>query len=294
MKFWQKYQKAIVKRLIALAVMVLIVAYSYMLRSVDYDYISGKVALGERYALSENPNKQRMTIALITDLHACYYGDNQQTLIKALNKHQPDVILLGGDIYDDRQPFDNADNLLAQLPSIAPTYYVDGNHENWLPSAEYQDVLQRVTAHGVTVLHGKSAQLPDSNVYIHGVADPHSGHFEQDLQAVTQHLNPDDFNILLSHRPELIDTYRHYDFDVILSGHAHGGQWRLPLLVNGLYAPGQWIFPKYAGGVYSFENGKTLIVSRGLARESTKVPRIFNRPELVFLTLSDKESAALF
>lgn len=286
-KFWQTHKKAIIKRLIALLLMVLAVAYSYVLDNVSYEYESDKIQLGETYTTDfQTPT---MTVALITDLHACYYGKDQKTLINALKQHKPDVILLGGDIYDDQRLFDNADILLSQLPSIAKTYYVDGNHENWLPPDGYQEVLRRVKAHGVTILHGKSVQLPDSNVYIHGVADPDSGHFAKDLQAVTATLDLQNFNILLSHRPELIDTYRSYGFDLVLSGHAHGGQWRVPFLVNGVYAPNQGVLPKYAGGIYHFGQ-QSMIVSRGLARESTKVPRLFNRPELIFLTLSDDKS----
>ena len=92
------------------------------------------------------------------------------------------------------------------------------------------------------------------------------------------------FTVLLSHRPELAEMYQKYKFDLVLSGHAHGGQWRIPGILNGLFAPNQGILPRYAGGRYDFE-GQTLIVSRGLARESTLAPRIFNRPELVIIEL---------
>lgn len=92
------------------------------------------------------------------------------------------------------------------------------------------------------------------------------------------------FTLLLAHRPEYIDHYLDYNFDLILSGHAHGGQWRLPGIINGLYAPNQGLFPKYAGGQYNI-NGTVFIVSRGLSRESTRIPRIFNRPELVIIDI---------
>ena len=92
------------------------------------------------------------------------------------------------------------------------------------------------------------------------------------------------FSVLLSHRPELVELYQEHDFDLVLCGHAHGGQWRIPEILNGLYAPNQGVFPKYAGGRYDFEN-QTMIVSRGLARESTLAPRIFNRPELVIVDI---------
>ncbi|WP_169798115.1 metallophosphoesterase [Moraxella oblonga] len=256
----------------------LILIYSHLLKVVDYQF--------DDVGFKGNKN---LNIALITDLHACYYGDNQKWLVDILKQKQPDVILLGGDIYDDKRPFDNADSLLSQLPAIAPTYYVDGNHENWLPQQQYNQVIKAITEHGVSVIHGKSIAIPNTNVIVHGISDPDGGHFDKDLTAITANLNKDNINILLSHRPERIDTYREYDFDVILSGHAHGGQWRVPFIINGVFAPNQGFLPKYAGGLYEFddERGKSkFIVSRGLARESTRVPRIFNRPELVFITLT--------
>ena len=108
---------------------------------------------------------------------------------------------------------------------------------------------------------------------------------EEQLKMAEEMVNKEYYTILLSHRPEWIETYQKYAFDLVLCGHAHGGQWRTPFLLNGLYAPHQGLFPKYAGGRYDYATG-TMIVSRGLARESTPVPRIFNRPELVVVELN--------
>lgn len=274
-----KHKKAIIIRLMALLVVFVILIYSHLLKVVEYHF-DDVGFVGDK----------ALNIALITDLHACYYGDNQKWLIDILKEQRPDVILLGGDIYDDKRSFDNADVLLSQLPAIAPTYYVDGNHENWLPQTDYDKVMSAITGHGITIIHGKSIAIPNTNVVLYGLPDPDGGKFEQNLKTITNHLDKNKVNVLLSHRPELIDEYRHYDFDVILSGHAHGGQWRVPFLINGVFAPNQGFLPKYAGGLYEFddESGKhKFIVSRGLARESTRVPRIFNRPELVFVRLSE-------
>ena len=93
------------------------------------------------------------------------------------------------------------------------------------------------------------------------------------------------YTILLAHRPEYFQLYADYGFDLALCGHAHGGQWRLPGLINGVYAPGQGLWPKYAGGIYQ-QAACTMLVSRGLARESTRIPRLFNRPELVIIDLT--------
>ena len=108
--------------------------------------------------------------------------------------------------------------------------------------------------------------------------------FLSELSALSQQIEPYKFVILLTHRPELFDLYCRYGFDLVLAGHAHGGQWRIPGLLNGLYAPNQGFFPPLAGGRYE-RDGTVMIVSRGLARESTRIPRFYNPPELVMIDL---------
>ncbi|MFB2538154.1 MULTISPECIES: metallophosphoesterase [unclassified Acinetobacter] len=232
-------------------------------------------------------------IALITDLHSCFYGENQHEIMDVLTKQQPDMILLVGDIYDDVLPNDNADILLKQFQNLKAkhqVYYVNGNHELWMKPADYANVEKKIRSYGIHILHGQGASIANSNIKVWGVADQSSGQLETQLQTVGGLANKQDFNILLSHRPEYIEQYKNYPFDLVVSGHAHGGQWRIPYLLNGFYAPNQGLLPKYAGGEYRFDNnGRQLrfIVSRGLARESTRyIPRIFNRPELVMIQLS--------
>lgn len=275
MRLLQKYHKTTIKRvlirfLIVFMLIGLMIAYSYLLKVMDYRISNDKL------------DNKRQLIALITDLHGCYYGKNQAWLLDSLQEKQPTMILLGGDIYDDKIPFKHTDILLSQLSAIAPTYYVDGNHENWLDKANYHKAMTNIKSYGIEIIHGKQVMIPNTNIALYGLSDPHGQSFKDDWQKITAMANQEQFNILLTHRPEYIDDYLKYPFDLILAGHAHGGQWRVPFLINGVYAPNQGFLPKYAGGLYQFEN-KTLIVSRGLARESTRVPRIFNRPELVFI-----------
>lgn len=260
------------------------------------------IAIDDRLAIKEythhdTPAKMAM-VAIITDLHGCFYGDGQHELIKPLQNRRPDVILLGGDIYDDQMPHTHTDTLLPQLTAITPNvYYVNGNHELYLPADEYAQLEHKISSYGIRILHGTGTQLTingkPSGISIYGVSDPvFADKFWQDLQAVGTLTNPHHTNILLAHRPEHIDDYLHHPFDIIVSGHAHGGQWRIPYVLNGLFAPNQGLFPKYAGGEYWLDNKHTVgkrsqfIVSRGLAKESTRfVPRIFNRPELIFLSV---------
>lgn len=231
-------------------------------------------------------------IALITDFHSCDYGENQNVLMEALHEQKPDVVLLGGDIFEDKRAHTDAEELLSVLSKQYPCYYVTGNHEYW--SEEIETILGFFQKYHVTVLAGDCVTVdvrgqkfnlcgvddPDAEVY----TDAKKGFCEQ-LKTASESADPALFTVLLAHRPERIGTYREYGFDLVLSGHAHGGQWRLPGVINGVYAPHQGVFPKYAGGSYEFDNGTRMIVSRGLARETTIIPRIFNRPELVIIDL---------
>jgi len=244
------------------------------------------------YYMDSSPKiNSSIRIALVTDLHSCYYGEKQSDLVDAINKEKPDIILLGGDIFDDDIPYKNAEIFMEEISKNYRCYYVTGNHEFW--SDDCQNIISYLEKEGVTVLHGSYDTIKINNDFINicGVDDPDIANYKEFDENIVNQLEELErvsdnkyYTILLAHRPEYIDQYLQYGFDMVLCGHAHGGQWRLPGFINGLYAPGQGFFPKYAGGEYEFKNGK-LIVSRGLARESTRIPRIFNRPELVIINL---------
>lgn len=230
-------------------------------------------------------------IVLVTDLHSCKYGKEEETLIAAIEGQKPDIILLGGDICDDKIPNDNTEALLKGIADSYPCYYVTGNHEYW--SNRIDKILDLFQSYGVTVLSGTSdiIKIRGQSLNICGISDPDIIRYTDSAIGTREQLRaleyvPDNglYTILLAHRPEWIDAYAQYDFDLVLSGHAHGGQWRLPGIINGVFAPDQGMLPKYAGGRY-ISKDMTMIVSRGLARESTPIPRIFNRPELVVVDL---------
>lgn len=244
-----------------------------------------------KYEVHSDKIEKRARIALVTDLHGCNYGKNQKNLIEAIEKENPDVVLLGGDIFDDNVPYKNSTITIKRLAEKYPCYYVTGNHEYW--SHDVDNILEIIEECGVNYLSAecKAIEINGQSINICGVDDPDVIYYtndgiaiEEQLQTVATEITKESFNILLSHRPELAELYQRYDFDLVLNGHAHGGQWRIPGILNGLYAPNQGIFPKYAGGRYDFEH-QTMIVSRGLARESTLAPRIFNRPELVIIDI---------
>lgn len=260
----------------AIVVPVLIVISDMRLKTVMYTVETGKL-------------NRPIRLALITDLHSCSYGKEQKTLIRAVEEQKPDIILFGGDIFDDERSYKNAELTLQYFSAQYPCYYVTGNHEFW--SEDIETILTIVESYGITVLRGDctTVEVQGQSLRLYGIDDPDvtlycggTTNILQQLNGFQDSMEPGYCNVLLSHRPELTDIYKRYGFDLVLSGHAHGGQWRIPGVLNGLYAPNQGLFPEYAGGRYEFEWG-TMIVSRGLARESTPVPRIFNRPELVIV-----------
>jgi len=243
------------------------------------------------YSLKSSKITEEIKLALVTDLHSCYYGENQIRLLGKIDKYQPDAVLLGGDIFDDVLNDDNACAFINRLTQKYKTYYVSGNHEWW--SGRMYDMFDYLTSVGVTVLRGDSdiMEIGEDKIVIHGIDDNEVNaydsafnSYEQQLENIEQCIRQNCFNLLLAHRPEHAEKYFEYDFDAVLSGHAHGGQFRIPFIMNGFYAPAQGLLPKLAGGMYDFD-GRKLIVSRGLARESTRLPRVFNRPELVFVNL---------
>ncbi len=224
-------------------------------------------------------------LAVLTDLHACAYGEDQRELLDAVAAQAPDLVLLAGDIVDDepRMPEARALETVAALAEGWPVYYVTGNHEFW--SGRPEEIKAEIRAAGAVVLEGQALPVTAAGqpLLIAGVDDPAAGEeiWRAQMEAASAGADGAAFSVLLSHRPERAEEYAGLGFDLVLAGHAHGGQWRIPGLINGLIAPNQGLFPKYAGGMYDLGGGTAMIVSRGLARESTRVPRLYNPPELV-------------
>lgn len=239
------------------------------------------------YTLSTQklPADARIRLAVVTDLHSCVYGDNQSEILALVAKQNPDLILLGGDIVDDVNPLEGAVSFFEGLQKLGiPSYYVSGNHDHWRP--DYSEVKQMIADYGTTLLESEilTVDVRGQSIQLCGIMEYSSAvKCSNALGKIAAPLSDTSFNILLAHRPDYIDLYREYPFDLVLCGHTHGGQVRIPLLVNGLFAPNQGWFPAYAGGLYDLEN-TTLIVSRGLSYYP-KLPRIFNPPELVVVDI---------
>ena len=257
----------------------------------------GAVALQENlsirhYALQSDKITEPVKLTVMTDLHSTLYGNKQEKLLRAVENEQPDAVLLVGDIVDDRRTAIGAKCLFAGIGKQFPCYYVTGNHE--FRSGKIDTIKKMIRSYGITVLEGTAAKLARQNILIAGVDDPAGfpknspAGWQKQLaecgRAAAEKENA--YRILLCHRPERTEAYAESGFELVLCGHAHGGQVRVPYLINGLYAPNQGLFPKYAGGCYRLGNDVTMIVSRGLCRN--ELPRVFNPPELVIVDIKSK------
>ena len=226
-------------------------------------------------------------IAQISDLHNAEFGTDNQKLIDILKSEAPDAIVITGDLIDARRTnTEIAESFARRCMEIADCYYVPGNHEARL-GGTYDAFESALIADGVNVLRNGSVRIRKEMeaIRIVGVDDPAFAKASDaitNLDAALEALSSDDFTILLAHRPELIDEYSKWGIDLVLSGHAHGGQIRLPG-IGGLYAPGHGFFPKYTSGNYTVGDTE-MIVSRGIGNSVFPL-RVNDRPEVVIVTL---------
>lgn len=231
-------------------------------------------------------------ILQISDLHNKEFGNKQNKILAKIEKINPDIIVVTGDLIDSNNTNINISiELINKAINIAPIYYVSGNHEAW--SGLYEDLKSKLENSGVVVLDNKKIKFFNNNdsIDIIGLADTSfikSNLLEYDSNVETNNLlnkltkDSTNFKILLSHRPELFDIYSNSNVDLIFSGHAHGGQFRFPF-IGGLVAPDQGFFPKLTEGIHS-NNNTSMIISRGLGNSIIPL-RIFNKPELIVVKL---------
>lgn len=232
------------------------------------------------------------TIVQVSDLHNANF-DGQLT--ESVEEEDPDLIAVTGDVIDrNRTDIPVATQFLQRMTEIAPVYFVSGNHE--IASEKYEELQSELDDLGIQNLDDSFTLLERNGeeIGLIGLADPlliqeddldEMGTSDQVIQSRLEELTTEvdpDFTILLSHRPERFDIYAETDVDLAFTGHAHGGQIRLPW-IGGLFAPTQGFLPQYSEGMHE-ENGTSMIVSRGLGNSIFPF-RIFNRPELVVVTL---------
>ena len=272
---------------IVLAVLILLAAFLY--------YQNNKIDI-TKYSIKSKSIDSRIKIAHLSDLHSKPF----KAVLAKLNKIKPDIICVTGDYINDRAR--NKDKMLdfaRDLVAIAPVYYITGNHERRLES--FDEIMQSLKESGFNVLLNEVAEIDikgniidilglDENMADHkDYRARKAGTFEyKDMKPYFEELdNKDGFKIVLSHCPENFEglkemNYSQYDFDIQLSGHAHGGQFILPF-IGPVFSPGQGLFPKYARG--SFGERPKLIISRGLGNSEFPF-RLFNHPEINVIKLS--------
>ena len=236
-------------------------------------------------------------IAHVSDLHNAQMGADNEKILSMLWEAEPDMIAITGDLIDsDNTNVEIALQFVQEAVKIAPCYYVTGNHEAQVNA--YEELQDGLISAGVVILADDSAEIcVDGEVItLIGVHDPsfRTDFSQGDSEALMQsklselYINRDTFTVLLSHRPELFDTYVDYGFYMVLSGQAHGGQFRLPF-IGGVVAPGQGFFPEFDAGIYT-EGNTYMLVSRGIGNSIIPL-RINNRPEIILIELKSAEQS---
>ena len=238
-------------------------------------------------------------IAQVSDLHNTEFGTGNRQLLRKLKKAEPDIIVITGDLIDSGETnVQIATDFCKEALKIAPVYYVSGNHDVW--AEEYLQLCDELMKIQVNVLNDRPERIwvDDDSIFLVGIQDLESRKllpeetqalYDSDkMDKLIQDLIPTDrYTVLLSHRPEFFTEYVESGVDLVLTGHAHGGQIRVPF-IGGIYAPYQGFFPEYDSGTYT-QNQTTMVVSKGLGN-GTPVPRINNPPEIVIVELKSEIS----
>ena len=244
----------------------------------------------QNYQIEDARIQNDVRIVVVSDLHSALYGAGQSDLVTAIDEIDPAVVLLDGDIFHHHGSNKNAVTLLNALSKRFTCYFILGNHEYQTKQIAW--VKRQVEEAGIRILDGTSVDITAgaTTVRLYGIDDGHGGKSRQRAQLAQAGHERDDsvYSILAIHVPNDVEAILPLGFDLMLSGHTHGGQIRIPGMLNGLYAPGQGLFPEYGGGRYDFGK-QTLIISRGLAKVPYWLPRVFNPPELVVVTLTAKK-----
>ena len=243
-----------------------------------------------QYTVRSGKVSESVRIVQISDLHCCEYGERQAELLEAIASLKPDVLAVTGDIYESIGEQAAADELMEGISRKYSCFYVTGNHE--CRNGQSDAICDKLSRLGITVLRGesKTVSVNGEEICISGIDDL-NGLTKEDLgkerDEILSSADEKHFNVLLGHRPDFYDYFKDkLTFDLILCGHLHGGQWRLPGIINGFVSPDMTLFPKFAGGKYQLGD-TAIIVSRGLENKGRQnIPRIFNRPELVCIDIT--------
>lgn len=232
------------------------------------------------------PKDAGFSILQISDLHNKVFDEDNESLIKAIKQADADLIVLTGDLIDRHtEELDDVFNLVEHIIAINPAvYYVSGNHE-W-DNAQTQEFFDGLRARNVEVLDNRNSQVDLGSVTLNlvGVDDASTGH--EDMEQAFAGLDPDPYTILLSHAPGIVNKYEHIPADLILSGHTHGGQIRLPF-IGALVAPDEGFFPKLDKGLFKIGLDQTLYIDSGLGTSTVPV-RFMNKSQMSLIRITHK------
>lgn len=234
------------------------------------------------YRISAPEIKHQTRICVLSDLHSSTFGKNQKHIVERVHRARPDLIVMPGDIIDDKKDSGPAFELVSELGDY-PLFYVEGNHERRMTDDVRIRQKQKLKDLGAHVLEDNSVIIETSGIEIAGL---HSMHHQPDCtpDRASQLFSSRWFRILLSHRPWYPEFYSKVDCDLIISGHAHGGQWRIPFINQGIYAPQEGLFPKFAQGLIDL-GPNSILISRGLNRRKYFIPRLYNNPEICYIDI---------
>lgn len=223
-------------------------------------------------------------IVQLSDLHNAEFGKDNKRLIEQVRRAKPDIIAITGDFVDSRRTDCAVSVALARtLATLCPVYYVTGNHEERLSAQTQKSFYRDLSAAGVTLLHDKAETLTRAGATLSLIGIWESSLWGDTLSTLIEK-TPNTVHIVLAHPPHRLRFYAEAKAELVLCGHAHGGQIRLPFL-GGLVAPGQGFLPDYTDGVYT-RDGTQMVVSRGLGNSIFPL-RVFNCPEIVVVNLTD-------
>lgn len=223
-------------------------------------------------------------IVQISDLHNKRFGSGNEKLLEKIKKEQPDMIVVTGDLIDSNHTnVEAAVEFMEAAATIAPVYYITGNHEEFVEPQVKNQLLEQIEQAGAILLDDSSILMESGESSFRLIGLANKSLLSDKLIQMTEELDTQrELVVLLAHEPQYINSYSSTNVDLVLSGHAHGGQFRLPF-IGGLVAPDQGLFPKYTEGVHKVEN-TTMIISRGLGNSIVPL-RLFNRPEVVCVEL---------
>ncbi len=235
-----------------------------------------------KYIIHTKKVDDEINICVLADLHCRRFGKNQERITKIIEDNHPDLIIIPGDLFDLDRDHSISFELIEAIKEY-PVYFTSGNHDNYLK--EINELREQLRQMGVHVLEDTTElfQKGNTSIEICGMSD-HGRKPIIEPSVLDEMYHTDNYRVLISHRPDYVDFYNEIHCNLIISGHVHGGQWRIPFVHKGLYAPQQGILPKYYEGIHRLKN-KFFVISRGLASGNPYIPRLYNDPEVVFITL---------